>query len=159
MFETFTRKRSFALFSALLGSFVLVCGLAFALFCALLRTFAHFCEHLRVSASGSRPRLERRRLESDFRGTPPETLKVTKKWLSDLLRSDTTSKPKSDISTRISYFWVSFSGQKVTFWGHFWDTWEESPESRFLVTFELLWFFWEPLACSRFPRSYPLGSV
>ena len=57
LFAIFTRKRSFALFCALLRSFALfiikTCGFAFALICALLRSFACFCE---------RPRLERPRM-------------------------------------------------------------------------------------------------
>ena len=43
-------KRSFALFSALLRSFALFCGLAFALFCTHLPSFALICVFLRTTA-------------------------------------------------------------------------------------------------------------
>ena len=48
LFAIITRSRSFALFCALLGSFALFCGLTFALFCA--RSFALFCVFLRPTA-------------------------------------------------------------------------------------------------------------
>ena len=68
LFAISTRKRSFALFCALLRSFAPFCALlrsfadlrlrSFALICALLRAFACFCE---------RPRIERPRLgTADF---------------------------------------------------------------------------------------------
>ena len=57
VFPSFTQMRCFALFCALLSSFALFCGLAFAIICTYLRSsFACFCV---------RPRLERLRL-----GTP-----------------------------------------------------------------------------------------
>ena len=47
LFAIFTWKSSFALFGALLQSFAVFCGLA----SALLRSFALFCAHLHVSAN------------------------------------------------------------------------------------------------------------
>ena len=50
LFAIFTRMRSFVLSCALLRSFALFCGLAFALFCGHLRSF---CAHLAVRVSAS----------------------------------------------------------------------------------------------------------
>ena len=51
LFAIFMQKRSVALFCALLRSFALFCIHLRTCVCALLRSFALFCTHLRVSAS------------------------------------------------------------------------------------------------------------
>ena len=76
---------------------------------------------------------------------------MTKKWLSG-------DSPK--VTPKVT-FWPEkrlksdLFGSKSHFRGHFWATLGESPESHFLVTFELLWFFRGLGACSRFPRWQP----
>ena len=73
--------------------------------------------------------------------------KVTKKWLSG-------GSPK--VAQKWPQKWLFYPKRdsKVShFWGHFWATLGEPPESHFLVTFELLWFFRGSGACSWFPRS------
>ena len=72
LFAIFTRKLPFALFCALLRSFALVCGLTFALFCVNLRSFALICALLRAFARFCiRPRLERPRLGNANSKTGP----------------------------------------------------------------------------------------